>query len=103
MAFDFEALAGHLHVAGGRVINAGPPGYLVEAAPQRPARGRETDTFFGLVMPGSGRPAPAAFYERMVQVASEDYFESSGSVTAGIRTLLHNLNDNLYRAQPAER
>ncbi len=97
MAFDFEALAGHLHVAGGRVINAGPPGYLVEAAPQRPARGRETDTFFGLVMPGSGRPAPAAFYERMVQVASEDYFESSGSVTAGIRTLLHNLNDNLYR------
>ena len=97
MAFDFEALAGHLHVAGGRVINAGPPGYLVEAAPQRPARGRETDTFFGLVMPGSGRPAPAAFYERMVQVAAEDYFESSGSVTAGIRALLHNLNDNLYR------
>ncbi len=97
MAFDFEALAGHLHVAGGRVINAGPPGYLVEAAPQHPARGRETDTFFGLVMPGSGRPAPAAFYERMVQVAAEDYFESSGSVTAGIRTLLHNLNDNLYR------
>ena len=97
MAFDFEALAGHLHVAGGRVINAGPPGYLVEAAPQRPARGRETDTFFGFVMPGSGRPAPAAFYERMVQVAAEDYFESSGSVTAGIRALLHNLNDNLYR------
>ena len=97
MAFDFEALAGHLHVAGGRVINAGPPGYLVEAAPQRPARGREMDTFFGLVLPGAGQPAPAAFYERMVQVASEDYFDSSGSVTAGLRTLLNNLNDNLYR------
>lgn len=97
MAFDFEALAGHLHVAGGRVINAGPPGYLVESAPQRAARGREMDTFFGLVLPGGGRPAPAAFYERMVQVASEDYFGSSGSVTAGLRTLLNNLNDNLYR------
>ncbi|MDD9955784.1 MAG: hypothetical protein OXP68_06140 [Anaerolineaceae bacterium] len=97
MAFDYEALAGHLHVVGGRVINAGPPGYLVESAPQRAARGREMDTFFGLVLPGGGRPAPAAFYERMVQVASEDYFESSGSVTAGLRTLLNNLNDNLYR------
>ncbi len=97
MAFDFEALAGHLHVVGGRVINAGPPGYLVEAAPERPARGREMDTFFGLVLPGAGRPAPATFYERMVQVAAEDYFESSGSVTAGIRALLHNLNENLYR------
>ena len=97
MAFDFEALAGHLHVAGGRVINAGPPGYLVESAPQQAARGRELDTFFGLVLPGGGRAAPAAFYERMVQVAAEDYFASSGSVTAGMRTLLNNLNDNLYR------
>jgi len=97
MAFDYEALAGHLHVAGGRVINAGPPGYLVESAPQRAARGREMDTFFGLVLPGGGRPAPSAFYERMVQVAAEDYFESSGSVTAGLRTLLNNLNDNLHR------
>jgi len=97
MVTGFEALAGHLHVVGGRVIHTGPPGYLVEAAPQRPARGREQDTFFGLVLPGAGQPAPAAFYERMVQVAAEDYFASSGSVTAGIRTLLHNLNDNLYR------
>ena len=97
MAFDFEALAGHLHVVGGRVINAGPPGYLVESAPLGAARGRELDTFFGLVLPGGGRPAPAAFYERMVRVASEDYFASSGSVTAGIRTLLNNLNENLYR------
>ena len=103
MAFDFEAIIGHLYVVSGRSINASPPGLLVEAAPRKAARGRETDTFFGLVLPSGHHMAPANFYERMVQMAAERYFQSSGSVTAGVRALCDVLNENLYEHNEAGR
>ena len=103
MSFDFEAVIGHLYMVSGRSINASPPGLLVEAAPNKAARGREMDTFFALVLPAGENPAPASFYERMAQLAAEEYFNSSGSVTAGIRTLFTKLNQNLYEHNEAGR
>lgn len=95
MAFELEALVGHLYVAGGRTIRTNPPGALVEAAPRSAARGREIDTFFALVLP-SGTFAPNTFYEQMSLMAAERYFSSSGSVTSVLREVLNTLNHNLF-------
>ena len=97
MAFDFEALVGHLYIVGGRSINASPPGLLVEVAPRKAARGREMDTFFTLVLPSGQGPAQASFYEQMSRRAAEEYFSSGGSVTSGIRSVYTDLNQNLHK------
>lgn len=97
MPFEYEALVGHLYVVGGRSISAAPPGTLVEVAPKKAARGREMDTFFVMVLPSGETIAPAAFYEQMCQVSAERYFTSAGSVTAGLRTILNSLNEDLYQ------
>lgn len=95
MAFDFEALVGHLYVVGGRSISTSPPGALVEVAPRKAARGREADTFFTLILPSGDEVAPAAFYDQMARLGAERYFNSSGSVTAGLREVFTTLNQDL--------
>jgi len=95
MIDELEALVGHLYVVGGRAISAPPPGALVQLAPKRVPRSRERDAFFGLVLPTPGAQAKAVFYERMVQLAAERYFNSQGGVTAGLREVLAMLNDDL--------
>lgn len=97
MAYDYEALVGHLYVVGGRSISATPPGVLVEVAPKKAARAREADTFFCLVLPSGDTVAPALFYEEMANLAAERYFASTASVTAGIRGVFSHLNDNLFQ------
>ncbi len=96
MAFDFEALVGHLNIVGGRSISATPPGMLVEVAPRRAARGRELDTFFVLVTPSGENTAPPKFYEQMAQHAAERYFQAAGSVTAALRAVYTSLNNDLH-------
>ncbi|MEQ8674169.1 MAG: hypothetical protein RLP44_08890 [Aggregatilineales bacterium] len=96
MSFEFEALVGHLYIVGGRAISAAPPGSLVEIAPHKAARGREADTFFALVMPSGQAVAPAKFFEQMAQLAAERYFNSTGSVTSGLRDVFTTLNQNLH-------
>jgi hypothetical protein len=96
MAFDFESLVGHLYIVGGRSISAPPPGALVEVAPRKAARGRETDTFFVLVYPSGQEIAPAAFYEQMATLAAERYFSASGSITAALRSVFGSLNSDLH-------
>ena len=95
MAFELEALVGHLYIVGGRVINVNPPGALVEVAPSTAASGREGDTFFLLIVP-SGTIAPTTFYEQLAQLAAERYFSASGSVTIAMRTMFQLVNRNLY-------
>src|SRR5690606_37195618 len=95
MAFELEALVGHMYVAGGRTIKTTPPGALCEVAPKRAARGREVDTLFVLVLP-SGNVAPNTFYEQMSLMAAERYFSNTGSVTSAIRDVFNTLNNNLF-------
>ena len=95
MAFELEALVGHLYIFSGRAIRVNPPGALVEVAPQSAARAREGDTFFTLVVP-SGYIAPTTFYEQMAKLAAERYFNAGGSVAIALRTMFQALNRNLY-------
>ncbi len=94
MAFQFESLVGHLFVVNGRTLSAPPPGALVEVAPKSASRGREADTLYVLVLP-SGESAQAVFYEQLAELATERYFNSSGSVTAGLRAVYDTINRNL--------
>ena len=103
MAFEYEALVGHLHIVGGRAINMTPPGSLIEVAPRKVARGRETDTFFTLVLPSGDQNAPAAFYTQMAEVAAEKYFDTTGSVSGALRSMLNSINENLYEHNNTER
>lgn len=96
MLFDYEALVGHLYVVKGRSISSPPPGARVEVAPRKAARGRETDTFFALVLSSGDAPAPSDFYEQMVAFAADRYFNSTGSVSSGLREVFTQINDNLY-------
>ena len=95
MAFELEALVGHLYIVGGRVINVNPPGALVEVAPPTAAQGREGDTFFLLITP-SGSIAPTTFYEQLARLAAERYFSMGGSVTIALRAMFQMVNRNLY-------
>ena len=95
MAFELEALVGHLYIFSGRAIRVNPPGALVEVAPQSASRAREGDTFFTLVVP-SGYIAPTTFYEQMAKLAAERYFNAGGSVAIALRTMFQALNRNLY-------
>jgi hypothetical protein len=103
MAFEFEALVGNLYIVGGRTINTSPPGVVVEVAPRKAARGREIDTFLVLVMPSGEETAPSAFYEQMAALATERYFDTTGSVTAALRAALHTLNEKLYEHNTNEK
>jgi hypothetical protein len=92
----FEALVGHLYVVGGRAIRTVPPGTLVEVAPHKAARGRELETFFILVLPSGDQIASPSFYENMARTAADTYFDTSGSVTAGLRQVFNKLNSDLF-------
>lgn len=97
LPFEFEALVGHLYVVNGRAISTPPPGALVEVAPKKAARGRELDTFFALTLPMGETIAPHVFYENMSALAAERYFNSGGSVTAGLKAVFSHINENLYQ------
>lgn len=96
MVYELEALVGHIYLVGGRTISTPPPGALVEIAPRKAARAREGETFFCLVLPIGGKPAPPVFYEEMAALAAERYFEGTSSVTAALRDVISHLNENLY-------
>ncbi|MGV2435863.1 MAG UNVERIFIED_CONTAM: hypothetical protein LVT10_14150 [Anaerolineae bacterium] len=51
LAFELESLVTHLFMVNGRVLNAVPPGSLIEVAPKKAARGREADTILILMTP----------------------------------------------------
>jgi hypothetical protein len=103
MAFEYEALVGHLYVVSGRAIHTPPPGALVEVAPRKSARGREADTLFLLVMPSGDDAAPSSFYEQMAEYAADKFFNTGGSTTASLRTMFSTLNENLYEHNNTEK
>ncbi len=91
LAFELESLVTHLFMVNGRVLNAVPPGSLIEVAPKKAARGREADTILILMTP-SGDIASADTYKKWARLASERYFNSTGSVTTGLRAVYDAIN-----------
>ena len=96
MTDTLDASVSKLLVVGGRAVNASPPGALVEPPPRRPARGREADTLFLLIVPAGSEQAPAAFYEDLAHRAADAFFVATGSVTSALREMATKLNDSLH-------
>src|SRR5436853_6025011 len=92
---ELEALVGHLFVVSGRSISAASPGAVAMPAPRKAARGRDSDTFFGLIGLGSGQRESASTYEEAVRGVAESYFATAGSVTSALRDSIISLNKSL--------
>lgn len=95
---ELEALVGHLFVVDGRAINAASPGAIAVPAPRRAARGRDTDTFFGLLALEAGQRQPASFFEPLTEKLAATYFSTSGSVTSALRKAAGEVNHLLLKA-----
>ncbi|GAB4467678.1 MAG: hypothetical protein Kow00124_00900 [Anaerolineae bacterium] len=65
--------------------------------PRRPARGRDDETFFGLVTLGEGQRQPASFYEELIETAATRYFKTSGSATSALRKAIQGLNESALK------
>ena len=49
-----------------------------------------------MVLSSGDAPAPSDFYEQMTAFAADRTFNSTGSVSAGLRDVFTQINDNLY-------
>jgi hypothetical protein len=94
---ELEALVGHLFVVGGRSISAASPGATAMPPPRRHARGRDSDTFFGLIGLGAGQRESASLYEESIRRVAEAYFNTAGSVTSALREAIVKANDALHQ------
>lgn len=92
---ELEALVGHLFIVGGRSIRTASPGAVAMPPPRRTARGRDRDTFFGLLSLSQEQRQPAAFYEGLTRRLSSTFFSVSGSVTAAMRQAIAAANTEL--------
>ncbi len=89
---ELEALVGHLFIVGGRSVRAASPGAAAIPPPRRAARGRDADTLFCLISLSEEQRQPASFYEQIVTTTSETFFNSTGSVTAAMRSAVNASN-----------
>ncbi len=89
---ELEALVGHLFIVGGRSIRAASPGAVAMPPPRRTARGRDHDTFFGLLSLSQEQRQPASFYEDLTRRLSSTFFSVGGSVTAALRQAIAATN-----------
>ncbi|MCC6904965.1 MAG: hypothetical protein IT326_03920 [Anaerolineae bacterium] len=92
---ELESLVGHLFIVSGRSIKAAPPGSAAMPSPRRAARGRDSDTFFGLVTLPDDQRQPGPFYEQLIQQVHDSYFQTSGGVTSALREAYARLNTHL--------
>lgn len=99
MSVELEALISNLYVVDGRAVKAAPPGALIQQAPRRSPRARANDRFFALldITERARLPvrAPASLYEKLVRIAANSYFESSGTMTSGLREAIEEVNEAL--------
>ena len=95
---DLQAVTGHLYLIEG--INQetnSVPGLLVQSAPNKTARGRNRDSLF-VHLSLSGQPADTAVLSQdLLDIISQHYFQSNGSVTAALRQAVIEANQRLLR------
>ena len=73
------------------------PGFLAINAPRRAPRNRSGDIFIVLISPdGPTTPFPL-FLQNIPQKLADAYFITAGSVTAGMRTALESINEELLK------
>ena len=72
-----------------------PPGLQAVVPPRRPARGREKDRLIVHLTLGGNAPFSTASYLQLTSVAAEEFYRTSGSVTAALRAAAVAVNGDM--------
>ena len=95
---ELQAITGQLYVVNGQVQTAvSVPGLLATSAPKKANRSRARDFLFvHLTLTGKVEETAVLTLDLLATI-NESYFQSSGSVTAGLRRALIEANEKLLR------
>ncbi len=99
---ELQAVTGQLYIVDGVLQEAAAgtaaaPGLLAQAAPPKAAHSRARDSLFvHLTLSGSGEET-AVLTQNILQVISQQFYKTSGSVTAALRKAVVEANQYLLR------
>ena len=95
---NLQAVTGQLYLIEGETQEtAAIPGLLAQSAPKKAARSREHDSLF-VHLTLTGQPTETAVLAQdLLDVMSEQFFATSGSVTAALRKAILKANELLLR------
>lgn len=95
MSASLEADTCVLQVSSGQSQGEEPPGLAVFSAPRRAARGREKDALYLCLYLRGRTPPPADKYTELLNLATQTFFGSPGSVTSALRQAMSAVNQKL--------
>jgi hypothetical protein len=95
MPASLEADTCVLQVSSGQSQPEEPPGLAAFSAPRRAARGREKDALYVCLHLRSRGPVPADRYSELIDLATQTFFGSPGSVTSALRLAMAAVNRKL--------
>ena|GEM_PF-1822560 len=95
---ELQAVIGELYLLDGVVqASSSVPGLLFQPAPKKAARGRNKDTLF-IHLSLTGRPADyAPLAQTLLDLIRQEYYQSTGSITAALRAAIMAANQSLLR------
>lgn len=102
MHMTYEADVALIHIAGGSSRTTPPPGSVAQSAPRRAARGRYNDLLFLNLTLLPDRSAAPGLTTHLAHLAAQAFYQTPGSVTAGLRESLTTINDRLMDANQIE-
>ncbi|MCB9443263.1 MAG: hypothetical protein H6669_03420, partial [Ardenticatenaceae bacterium] len=95
---ELQAVTGPLYLIEGIVQETNHvPGLLVQPAPAKTARGRSRDSLFVHLSLSGQQADTAVLAQDLLDIISQHYFKSSGSVTAALRQAVIEANQRLLR------
>ncbi len=95
---QLHAVTGQLHIIDGTEQDrARIPGLLAMPAPSRAAHGRQREVLFAHITLTGVLADNANLLQGLLQGISEQYFKSSGSVTAALRQVIQDTNNRLLQ------
>ncbi len=95
---QLQAVTGQLHIVDGvEQDQARIPGLLAQPAPGRAAHSRQREVLFAHLTLTGALADNANLLQGLLQGISEQYFKSSGSVTAALRQVIQDTNNRLLQ------
>ncbi len=95
---ELQAVIGQLYIVDGVEQDQQPvPGILAQPAPGRAAHGRQREVLFAHLTLTAPLADNANLLQALLQGISEQYFTSSGSVTAALRQVVQDTNNRLLQ------
>lgn len=95
---DLLAITAQLYVLSGTVQEIGTvPGLIAQPAPVKTARGRERDFLFAHLTLNGPLEETADLSDHLVEALAQDFYQSSGSVTASLRRAVLATNERLLK------